>query len=56
MVPKGQYGLKLPRMVPNGPKWSKIIYHKFNWMAFITRFNLDLAYNIAFEAIYITID
>ena len=29
-------------MVPNGPKWSKKINHKFNRMAFITRFNLVL--------------
>ena len=32
-------------MVPNGPKWSKIIDHKFNRMAFITRSHLVLVIN-----------
>ena len=33
-------------MVPNGPKWStKKINHKFNRMAFITRFNLVLVWS-----------
>ena len=32
-------------MVPSGPKWSKTINHKFNRMAFITRFNLVLVWS-----------
>ena len=40
-----QYGLKWSSMVPNGPKRSKKIYHKFNRMAFITRFNLVLVWS-----------
>ena len=52
LVPKGQkwsqkvhYGLKWSSMVPNGPKLStttKNHDHKFNIMAFITRFKLVL--------------
>ena len=40
-----QYGLKWSSMFPNGPKWSKKIDHKFNRMAFITRFNLVLVWS-----------
>ena len=40
MVQNVQYGLKWSSMVPTGPKWSKKTKHKFNRMAFITRFNL----------------
>ena len=29
----------------NGPKWSKKIYHKFNRIAFITRFKLVLVWS-----------
>ena len=35
-----QHGLKWSSMVPNGPKLFWKNYHKFNKMAFITRFNL----------------
>ena len=40
-----QYSLKWSSMFPNGPKWSKKNYHKFNRMAFITRFNLVLVWS-----------
>ena len=40
-----QCGLKWSSMVPNGPKWSTKINHKFNRMAFITRFNLVLVWS-----------
>ena len=40
-----QYGLKWSSMFPNGPKWSKKIGHTFNWMAFITWFNLVLVWS-----------
>ena len=43
---KVQYGLKWSSMVPNGPKLStttKNHDHKFNMMAFITRFKFVLA-------------
>ena len=44
-----QYGLKRSLMVPNGPKWSTKIYHKFNRMVFITRFNLVLVWSKIFQ-------
>ena len=41
-------------MVPNCPKWSKIIDHKFNRMAFITRFNLVLVISGIQYLVYIS--
>ena len=45
LSPNVQYGLKWSSRFPNGPKWSKQIDHKFNRMAFMTRFNPVLVWS-----------
>ena len=45
LSPNVQYGLKWSSRFPNDPKWSKQINHKFNMMAFMTRFNPVLVWS-----------
>ena len=52
MVLKGKNGPKMLKLVLNGLQWSQMvpnglkkINHKFNCMAFITRFNLILVWS-----------